>query len=139
MQKLKIFLIFSVLLSCGGKKGSERELTFTKLKPEVFKSLVNDHSFIQRSNQTLEKTIYSDKAKAYFSIYDDGKIYYDIPGVGTGEGTWKDKGTYLELIADTGLFDMILEIRTKDNENFEFHYRDRFGFNIVPAKVKNVD
>lgn len=136
----KIFLItfFLVLLSCG-KDGAERDLQYTEIRPVVLQGLVNSKGYDQRNNQTIDKTIYNDKAKASFSLYSDGKIFYEIIGVGSGEGSWRDKGSYLELTADTGLFDMVLEIRTKDNENFEFHYRDRHGFNIVNAQMKNVD
>lgn len=137
IRSLIIYCLLTLILaSCGQDSPSDAE--YVELTPAVYGSLVNNFPASAGGNQNLDKTIYSDEAKAYFSLYSDGKLYYEITRVGSGVGEWVEKDGYLELTADTGLFDMILKIKSKDNKTYEFHYRDRFGFNVVQADVKNI-
>lgn len=135
MKSIFLTLFCFVLLSCG--KGTPYKSA--EISNESFNSLINAYSINEGKNQTIDRTLYNDDAKVYISLYSDGHFFYEVPGVGRGIGDWTRQKYSLKLIADVGIFDMKINIKTKDNKKFEFHYMDRFGFNVVDATFKNIN
>jgi hypothetical protein len=130
---LYVFFIF-ILISCGKEKS---EVEFQEFDKEKLVSVINNYSSEDGGNKELDKIIYNEDKGIYFSLFKDNIMTYELVGLGVGKGIWELTDTSLIIKADTGLFDMIIDIKEKGTEGLHFFYRDRFGSQVVKVNIKN--
>lgn len=130
---LSLLMIF-VLVNCGKEKSAPE---FSEFNAENVASLVNSYEAKDGGNKELDKIIFNENKGIYFSLFDDNVMTYELVGLGEGRGIWEITENALQIKADTGLFDMIIDIREKGTEGLHFYYRDRFGPQVVKVDIKN--
>ncbi len=133
IRYLYVFFIF-ILISCGKEKS---EVEFQEFDKEKLVSVINNYSSEDGGNKELDKIIYNEDKGIYFSLFKDNIMTYELVGLGVGKGIWELTDTSLIIKADTGLFDMIIDIKEKGTEGLHFFYRDRFGSQVVKVNIKN--
>jgi hypothetical protein len=72
------------------------------------------------------------------SIFKDGSFYYNLPNLGDGKGTWKHENGRLKLFASRKLFDLNMDIISKDKEatGLIIYFVDRFGPKTLELEVR---
>ena len=133
--KYFMYLLMAIVLFNCGKEKSEPE--FSEFNTDNVTSLVNSYEAKDGGNKELDKIIFNENKGIYFSLFDDNIMTYELVGLGEGRGIWELTENALQIKADTGLFDMIIDIREKGSEGLHFYYRDRYGPQVVKVDIKN--
>ncbi len=140
---MKITILFSLLLifsSCQPVEKSEPSaLRFFKVDSNDLNSLVNEKALPAIPDLTSDKTILNRDYPIEVALYNDGQFFYDLPNLRTGKGTWKIEDGMVKLNADTGIFDMNIEIVAikEKAEEVVLKFRDRFGPRILNTEKIN--
>ena len=130
-----LFLLFTLMINSCGKEKSEAE--FYEFNQDKLIEVTNNYSSDLAGTSELEKTIFNEEKGIYFKLFKDNILTYKLIGLGEGEGFWNIKEKALVMNADTGLFDMYIEIKQHNENDLYFHYRDRFGRQVVKVQTNN--
>lgn len=135
-MKILFFSVFLVLAGCGKQESSKSY----PLTDKAAQKYINQVALPTDPNLTLDKSIFNDSYQIHIALYKDGKFYYDLPTLGDGTGTWKQRKDFIELKAKRSLFDMYIEIRgnDKEGESVLIQFTDRFGPNTLKMTNKNI-
>ncbi|MDA8792023.1 hypothetical protein N9N67_02185 [Bacteriovoracaceae bacterium] len=140
-MKLSLSLILASLFifSCG-KPNS---------KPEVQQEAISadDYQFSINQKPSKRKTIRTDKywyTDEYYRgdislyLYDDGKVYYELENLGSGEGEWKYADDKITLKASFSFIDMEFELflTERNPDKFYLKFTDSKGTQVKEVKLK---
>ena len=127
-------LLLVLLYSCGEKSSPtelvvNKNIEFSDYEPYINqvdnKKDDNELSWVNK-DYPLKLTLYSDKT---FS--------WTLRVLGDGQGEWKYSSGKLQLKSRTHLFDMEIDLAKMSENEFIFHFTDRFGTKVLPVIFKN--
>lgn len=130
--------LFGLLILNGCSKGS---VPAEKKRPISFYApIINSAEQFDGAAQNLSSLKVLASAQKYemrFAMFDNGKFYYEVGNLGTGQGEWKYRDGYINLFASRHFFDLDIDLRAASgaDETLEMSFVDRFGGNVVGAKL----
>lgn len=131
------FIFICLLVSCG-KQESKSTIKNFKVSSQSYQSYINESSVKQHD---LQKDIYiaNQEYPIEISLYKDGSFYYNLPNLGDGQGNWQFKNGRIKLFAERNLFDMHIDIfsRNKNATELAITFSDRFGPKVLPVEIYN--
>ncbi len=74
-----------------------------------------------------------------FALFDNGKFYYEIDKLGTGEGDWGYEKGVLQLAATRPVFDMYFYLSAVSDSGtaVQFRFNDRHGLVSLEAQLRD--
>jgi len=138
--RLNILVTIFIFCSCGlTKNGKETEVKHFYASEVEFSKLVNTKTIPTTPDLGFDIFLENQEYPIELSLYKDGRWYYDLPNLGSGNGTWKFVDGEIKLFAKRSLFDMHIKIISLDekNETFGITFKDRFGPQFLKMNVIN--
>jgi hypothetical protein len=135
------------LSACGLDRPKTSPLRFFKTSSEQLTGVVNEVNGQDHTPQwPREKTLYNEDYPIELALYQDGVFKYNLPRLGTGQGTWTmDQGT-ISLKAEHKIdwfdftIDMNYEMGAADAEatRFRLQFADRYGPKDIELQKRNI-
>ena len=131
-MRIIIYLSFTLLtfVSCNlVEDANESELIFHSSSKEDFAKIINTSDFKPDKDISTDRSLLNLDYPIEIYLYENNKWYYDLPNLGDGHGTWIFKDGIIKLFAKRKLFDMHIEVLSRNQNNTEFavKFSDRFG------------
>jgi hypothetical protein len=132
---LALFLILVSACSQGGKSVEhKRDFAF-------FQPMINPASEYGQADQKMQELTLVTSDQKYnmrYALFDNGKFYYEVSNLGTGNGTWSYKDGYINLFSSRTFFDLDIDIFAAEAEGdaLAMSFLDRYGGNVVTATTR---
>jgi hypothetical protein len=133
-SSFSILCILVIFIACGAKK----EAVHIKVERASFGSIINDKAMPKEPNLNEDITIRNRDYPIEIALYNDGQWFYDLPNLGSGQGTWKYLNGQIKLHAIRDMFEMNIDVLavSENAEKVAIQFYDRFGSNFLQVEKK---
>ncbi len=136
LRRLVLFLLVISIPSCG-KKSEYGNLEEYQVEMTQLDYLINNRNFSEEPNYFSDISILNNEYPIEVFLYKDKKWFYNLPNLGTGQGTWEYTDGKILLKAKRSLFTMEINVvaSKKDASQISLKFNDRFGLNFLETEI----